>query len=80
VKGPAADMLHRLRGGTGAEQVASCYLGLIDALVFDEADADDSDGVAALGVRPLVTSTLMSDRAAARRLAEASLEASAVTR
>jgi LPPG:FO 2-phospho-L-lactate transferase len=80
VKGPAADMLARLRGGTGAEQVTSCYLGLIDALVFDHADAGDADAVAALGVRPLVTSTLMSDRAAARRLAEAALEASVVAR
>jgi LPPG:FO 2-phospho-L-lactate transferase len=80
VKGPAADMLARLRGGTGAEQVTSCYLGLIDALVFDEADAGDADGVAGLGVRPIVTSTLMSDRAAARRLAEAALEAAPVAR
>jgi LPPG:FO 2-phospho-L-lactate transferase len=80
VKGPAADMLARLAGGTGAEQVATCYLGLIDALVFDTADADDADAVSALGVRPLVTRTLMVDRAAARRLAETALEAAAVAR
>jgi LPPG:FO 2-phospho-L-lactate transferase len=98
VKGPAADMLARLAGGTGAEQVTQCYLTekpgeqvpseqvtqcykpLIDALVFDEADADDADAVSALGVRPLVTRTLMADRAAARRLAEAALEAAAVPR
>jgi hypothetical protein len=53
---------------------------LIDVLVFDEADAADSEAVAALGVRPLVTSTLMVDSAAARRLAEAALEAAAVPR
>jgi LPPG:FO 2-phospho-L-lactate transferase len=80
VKGPAAEMLARLCGGTGATQVTQCYLGLIDALVFDEADAADADGVAALGVRPIVTSTLMSDRDAARRLAEAALEAAAIPR
>jgi LPPG:FO 2-phospho-L-lactate transferase len=79
VKGPAAEMLARLAGGTGAAQVTSCYLGLIDVLVFDEADADDADAVAALGVRPLVTSTLMSDREATRRLAETALDAAPVT-
>jgi LPPG:FO 2-phospho-L-lactate transferase len=78
VKGPAADMLARLRGGTGAEQVTSCYSGLVDALVFDEADADDAAAVAALGVRPIVTRTLMSDRPATRRLAEAALDVAAV--
>jgi LPPG:FO 2-phospho-L-lactate transferase len=80
VKGPAAEMLARLAGGTSAAQVTSCYLGLIDVLVFDEADAGDADAVAELGVRPLVTTTLMSDREAARRLAEAVLDAAAVPR
>jgi LPPG:FO 2-phospho-L-lactate transferase len=80
VKGPAADMLARLQGGTGAAQVTQCYLGLIDALVFDDADADDADSVSELGVRPIVTSTRMSDRAAARRLAEAALDAAPITR
>jgi hypothetical protein len=55
-------------------------LGLIDVLIFDHADADDADAVAALGVRPLVTSTLMSDRAAARRLADAALDAATIAR
>jgi LPPG:FO 2-phospho-L-lactate transferase len=98
VKGPAAGMLARLAGGTGAEQVTQCYLfevrdesappgqvtqcyePLIDALVFDEADGQDADAVAALGVQPIVTRTLMADRAAARRLAEVALEAAAVVR
>jgi LPPG:FO 2-phospho-L-lactate transferase len=80
VKGPAADMLSRLAGGTGAVQVASCYLDLIDALVFDEADAEGADGVAELGVRPIVSATLMADRAAAHSLAEVALEAAAVTK
>jgi LPPG:FO 2-phospho-L-lactate transferase len=80
VKGPAAEMLARLAGGTTAAQVTSCYLGLIDVLVFDEADADDADAVSALGIRPLVTSTLMADAAATRRLAEVALEAAAVLR
>jgi LPPG:FO 2-phospho-L-lactate transferase len=70
VKGPADRMLTTLAGGTTPAHVASCYAGLIDALVVDESDADALDG---LGVRPIVTRTLMTDAAARRRLAEAAL-------
>ena len=75
VKGPAAEMVRRLRGGTTAAHVASCYPGLIDALVIDEKDAGDADAVSQAGVRPIVTQTLMRDAAARRRLAEAALDA-----
>jgi len=75
VKGPAAGMLQRLQGGTTAAHVASCYPGLIDALVMDEEDAADADAVSSAGVRPIVTHTLMRDAAARRRLAEAALDA-----
>jgi LPPG:FO 2-phospho-L-lactate transferase len=74
VKGPAADMLARLEGGTSPAHVAQCYSGLIDALVIDEAD---SDGDA--GVRTIVTRTLMHDAASRRSLAEAALDAVALT-
>ena len=72
VKGPADRMLARLAGGTSPAHVASCYAGLIDALVLDEADAHDVENLA---VRPVVTKTLMSDADASRRLAEAVLAA-----
>ncbi|MFL5917500.1 MAG: 2-phospho-L-lactate transferase [Gaiellaceae bacterium] len=74
VKGPAASMLQRLEGGTTPAHVAQCYAGLIDALVIDEADADDD-----AGVRTIVTKTLMRDAAARRSLAEAALDAVALT-
>ena len=73
VRGPADRMLRRLAGGTSPAHVASAYPGLIDALVVDEADADDLDGLG--DVRPIVTRTLMSDPDARRRLAEAALGA-----
>jgi LPPG:FO 2-phospho-L-lactate transferase len=79
VKGPAGAMLKRLDGGTSAANVAQCYAGLIDALVIDEADADDADAVSELGVRPIVTRTLMHDAASRRALAEAAVNAVAVT-
>ena len=73
VKGPADRMLARLAGGTSPRHVAACYEGLIDALVVDDADADDLAGLGA--VRPIVTRTLMTDAEARLRVAEAALGA-----
>jgi LPPG:FO 2-phospho-L-lactate transferase len=72
VKGPADRMLQRLAGGTTPSHVASCYAGLIDALVIDEADAPADLGP---DVRTVATNTLMTDVEAARRLAAAALDA-----
>lgn len=69
VKGPADRMLSRMAGGTTPSHVTQCYLGLIDALVVDEADAP-----AEAPVELVATKTLMHDRAAARRLAEVVLD------
>jgi LPPG:FO 2-phospho-L-lactate transferase len=74
VKGPAAGMLARLEGGTTSAHVARCYPGLIDALVIDQSDASED-----AGVRTIVTKTLMSDPASRRALAEAALDAVALT-
>ena len=68
VKGPADRMLERIAGGTTPAHVASCYPGLIDALVVDE--SDDVDG---LDVQAIVTRTLMTDAESRRRVAEAAL-------
>jgi LPPG:FO 2-phospho-L-lactate transferase len=72
VKGPADRMLERLAGGTTPAHVASCYLGLLDALVLDVADAPAE---LPHGIRPVVTHTLMTDLDAARQLAAAALDA-----
>ena len=72
VKGPADRMLARMAGGTTPVHVTQCYLGVIDSLVFDKADAEDAEAVAALGVWPVtVTQTLMRDAESRRRLADA---------
>lgn len=73
VRGPAADMLARLEGGTSSAHVARGYAGLIDALVIDKSDAHDD-----AGVRTIVTKTLMRDAASRRALAEAALDAVAL--
>jgi LPPG:FO 2-phospho-L-lactate transferase len=75
VKGPGEEMFQRLVGGTTPAHVAGCYEGLIDALVFDQADADGADEVRDLGIRPLVTTTLMDEADARRRLVETVLGA-----
>jgi LPPG:FO 2-phospho-L-lactate transferase len=75
VRGPADRMLARLAGGTGPKQVTDCYKGLIDALVVDEADADEE-----AGIRTIVTRTLMNDVDARRRLVDAVLETAAALR
>jgi LPPG:FO 2-phospho-L-lactate transferase len=77
VKGPADAMMERLAGGTAPRHVAGCYEGLIDALVIDEADADDADTA---GVRTIVTRTLMDDAEGRLRVAEAALEGAAALR
>ena len=68
VKGPADRMLARLAGGTTPAHVASCYAGLIDALVHD-----DSDDAAGLDLQGIATRTLMTDADSRRRVAEAAL-------
>ena len=68
VKGPADRMLKRLAGGTTPVHVASCYAGLIDALVHDE--SDDAPG---LDILSIPTRTLMTDPESRRRVAEAAL-------
>ena len=70
VSGPLDRMLSRMAGGTTPAHVAGCYSGLIDRLVIDGADAP-----AEADVELVATRTLMSDRDAARRLAEHVLEA-----
>jgi len=72
VKGPADRMLARLAGGTAPAHVASCYAGLVDALVVDRSDAPAE---LPEGVRPVVADTLMTDAHAAQRLAAAVLDA-----
>ena len=69
VSGPLDRMLSRMAGGTTPAHVTNCYSGLIDALVIDEADAP-----AEADIELVVTRTLMSDRDAARCLAEMVLE------
>lgn len=59
LKGPAAKMFRSLGGEASAAGVAAHYRDLIDTLVIDTVDAAQADAVAAHGVTPLVTDTIM---------------------
>jgi len=69
LKGPADRMLASLGHEPSALGVARGYAGLIDTFVLDTVDAALAPAVAALGVRAVVTDTIMTDDASRARLA-----------
>jgi LPPG:FO 2-phospho-L-lactate transferase len=75
LKGPADRMLASLGHEATALGVARGYAGLIDAFVLDDVDAALAPAVEALGIRPVVTATIMTDDASRERLAAAVLDA-----
>jgi LPPG:FO 2-phospho-L-lactate transferase len=71
IKGPAAAMLTSLGHDASALGVARLYRGLADSFVLDEADRAAAPAVEALGLRAVVTPTVMRDAAARADLARA---------
>lgn len=78
VRGPAAEMLRALGHEVSPAGVAEIYAGIIDAMVIDDVDAASSVEVERLGVRTVVTDTIMRDTTSRRHLAEVALEAAGV--
>jgi LPPG:FO 2-phospho-L-lactate transferase len=74
LKGPADRMLTTLGFEATALGVARGYAGLIDTFVLDTVDAELEDAVEALGLRAVVTDTLMTDDAARARVAATVLD------
>ncbi|MGH2587965.1 MAG: 2-phospho-L-lactate transferase [Dehalococcoidia bacterium] len=77
IKGPAAKMFRSLGGEASATGVAAHYRGLIDALVIDQMDVTQAGAIAALGIQPVVTDTIMRGPAEKANLARVALEAAA---
>jgi LPPG:FO 2-phospho-L-lactate transferase len=75
LKGPADRMLASLGHEASALGVARLYADLADVFVMDTVDADASPAVEALGLRTIVTDTIMTDDASRARLAGEVLEA-----
>ena len=69
LKGPADRMLASLGHEASALGVARLYSELADTFVLDTIDADASPAVEALGLRAIVTDTIMTDDASRERLA-----------
>jgi LPPG:FO 2-phospho-L-lactate transferase len=75
VKGPADRMLADLGIESSCVGVAAGYRDLLDAFVIDREDAGRAAEVEALGVRTVVTNTLMTDASVAASLARDALAA-----
>lgn len=69
IKGPAAKMLAELGLAVSADSVARHYAGLIDAFVFDTADAEQPAPTLPAAMRSFRVDTLMRGRDDRRRLA-----------
>jgi LPPG:FO 2-phospho-L-lactate transferase len=69
LKGPADRMLASLGLEVSAVGVARLYADVVDTFVLDAVDAALAPAVEALGIRAVVTDTIMSDDAARTRLA-----------
>ncbi len=74
LKGPADRMLASLGHESSATGVARIYAGLIDWFVVDDADAALEPEIAALGIAPVVTATVMTDDDSRATLARRILE------
>jgi len=77
LKGPADQLLANLGHEASVVGVARLYSPLAGTLVIDTADEALAGAVEAEGVRCVVAPTIMTDRAAARALAEVTLGAAA---
>jgi LPPG:FO 2-phospho-L-lactate transferase len=69
IKGPADRMLVSLGHEASALGVARQYTGIADVFVLDTVDEGLSPAIEALGMRPVVTDTIMADDAGRARLA-----------
>lgn len=80
VKGPLDSLMRSLSYPLSNVGIANSYAGDIDALVFDESDADDVGAVRALGLDIGLSTTLIREAESATRLAEWLLDFSATVR
>ncbi len=75
LKGPADRMMRGLGLDPSAVAVARLYRDFLDVFIMDEADRACAPAVEALGMRAVVTQTVMRDAASRQALAAATLEA-----
>jgi LPPG:FO 2-phospho-L-lactate transferase len=71
LKGPAARLLSSLASEASASGVARLYADFCDTFVVDSSDRSEAEPVDALGIRPVLLDTIMSDHEASEALARA---------
>ena len=74
LKGPADKMLLSLGHEVSSAGVAAIYAGLVDGMVVDTVDDDDRAGIEAIGMRVLVTDSVMREAGDRARLASETLK------
>jgi LPPG:FO 2-phospho-L-lactate transferase len=74
LKGPAARMMKSLGMRVSALGVAELYRDFADVFILDQVDASQAAKVEALGMRAVVTDTIMTSMATKKALARAALE------
>lgn len=75
LKGPTDRMLADLGMEVSARQVARLYEGFVDVFILDREDVAEKSEIEALGMKVVVTNTIMSGAAEKLALAQAALEA-----
>lgn len=75
LKGPAADMMRGMGMDVSALGVARLYRGLIDVFILDRADESLAPAVEKLGIRAVVTDTIMTGTRQKKALARTVLKA-----
>lgn len=75
LKGPAADMLRDLGHEVSARAVAGIYSDFVDLFILDSEDSESASDIQELGMRSLITDTVMKGDADKTRLASETLTA-----
>ena len=75
IKGPAADMMDALDHDVSAYGVAEIYRPFLGSFIMDYADAEDLDRVRGLGVKTVITDTIMASLEKKKALARTALRA-----
>ena len=74
IKGPAAKMMEELGVPSTVSGIARHYQGFIDGLIIDRQDASQADEIESLGIKTLVTQTVMKSLEDRIQLAQASVD------
>jgi LPPG:FO 2-phospho-L-lactate transferase len=74
LKGPADKLMRGLGLEVSSAQIARLYRDFLDEIVIDEKDAFEADTIRSIGIKPVLTDTVMSNEDKAERLARWVLE------